>query len=221
MVNNYNLVNPYVRGKIETSIKAKNSNDAASIIYTNLSDHFNNSIPAFYFTLQKGGGKFYHFKVTEKRQKNEINFKINEIQLDNNNYIKKEFQEKLDNIKNKIEEQEGGDRKHKKSKKKSKKSSKKSSRKSSKKSESESSDSDSSSDYSSDSDDLYIRSRRNYFSDPLYYWWYDPLVYILDKLYLPTFYSYITPYIHLDSTIVTKTITTRPSNTKTVISIDP
>jgi len=213
MVNNYNLVNPYVRGKIETSVKAKNSNDAASIIYANLSDHFNNSVPKFYFTLQKGGGKFYHFKVTEKREKNEINFKINEIQLDNNNYIKKEFQEKLDNIKNKIKEQEGGDKKRKKSKKKSKKSSRKS--------DSDDSDSDSSSDYSSDSDDLYIRSKRNYFSDPLYYWWYDPLVYRLDKLFLPTFYSYVTPYIHLDSTIVAKTITTRPSNTKTVISIDP
>ena len=98
--------------------------------------------------------------------------------------LKKKFQEKLD----KIKEQEGGDKKRKKSKKSSEKS-------------------------DSDSDDLYIRSKRNYFSDPL--------VYRLDKLYLSTFYSYITPYIHLDSTIVAKTITTRPSNTKTVIFIDP
>ena len=63
MANNYNLVNPYIKGKIETSVKAKNSREAASVIYTNLSEHFNNAIPAFYFTIQKGSGKFYNFKV--------------------------------------------------------------------------------------------------------------------------------------------------------------
>ena len=62
MVNTYKLVNPYIRGEFETKIKTKNSVDAAKKFYNALSEHFNNSVPKFYFTIQKGGsskGKFY------------------------------------------------------------------------------------------------------------------------------------------------------------------
>ena len=31
----------------------------------------------------------------------------------------------------------------------------------------------------------------------IYYWWYDPYVYNLNSVYIPTFYSYITPYIEI------------------------
>lgn len=223
MVNNYNLVNPLIKGKVETTISAKNSREAASIIYTNLSEHFNNALPAFYFSLQKGGdGKFYHFKVTEKKNKNEINFNINEIQLENDNYINSEFKGKLKNIKNKMEEQDGGKKKSRKedSKKKQKgknnidleseseeqnggkKKKKTSKKKTSKKKDDSDSSSDSSTD-SSDSDDLYIKTRKHYYSEPIYWWWYDPLVYRLDKVFLPTFYSYVTPYVQLDTTTTT------------------
>ena len=234
MVNNYNLVNPLIKGKVETTINAKNSREAASIIYTNLSEHFNNALPAFYFSLQKGGdGKFYHFKVTEKKNKNEINFDINEIQLENDNYINSEFKGKLKNIKNKMEEQEGGKKRSKEDdKKKSKEDSKKkqkgkndiatqseseeqsggkkkkktSKKKPSKKKDYSDSSSDSSTD-SSDSDDLYIKTRKYYYSEPIYWWWYDPLVYRLDKVFLPTFYSYVTPYVQLDTTTAYDTTT--------------
>ena len=30
---------------------------------------------------------------------------------------------------------------------------------------------------------------------PLYYWWYNPGVYNLDSVFIPTFYSYVTPYL--------------------------
>lgn len=212
MVNNYNLVNPLIKGKVETAVDAKNSREAASIIYTNLSEHFNNALPAFYFSLQKGGdGKFYHFKVTEKKNKNEINFNINEIQLENDNYINSEFKGKLKNIKNKMETQEGGKKKPKKevqTKGKNKKNidtdseqdggkKKKTSKKKTSKKKDDSS-TDSSTD-SSDSDDLYIKTKKYYYSEPIYWWWYDPLVYRLDKVFLPTFYSYVTPYVQLDT----------------------
>ena len=46
--------------------------NAAKKLYRSLSEHFNNNVPQFYFTVQKGSsgkGKYYHFKVTEKKAK--------------------------------------------------------------------------------------------------------------------------------------------------------
>lgn len=194
MVNNYSLVNPYIKGKIETNIKAKNSLEAANLIYTNLSEHFNNAVPNFYFTIQKGDNKLYHFKVSEKKNNNEINFNINQIELNNNTYINDGFKKKLENIKNKMNSQEGGDKKTK-SKKKNKKKTKK------KQTKSSDSDSDSDSDMVS-SEEVYIKTKKYYYTEPIYYVWYDPLVYNTHSVYIPTFYSYATPYINVDSTIV-------------------
>ena len=44
MVNSYLLVNPHIEGKFKNKIKAKNSQEAASIFYKNLSEHFNKII---------------------------------------------------------------------------------------------------------------------------------------------------------------------------------
>ena len=43
-----------------------------------MSQYFNNHVPNFMFSFQKGGssnGKLYHYKVTETREGNEVNFK--------------------------------------------------------------------------------------------------------------------------------------------------
>ena len=32
---------------------------------------------------------------------------------------------------------------------------------------------------------------------PIYHWYYDPYVYRLNSVFVPTFYSYVTPYIEL------------------------
>lgn len=187
MVNKYNLVNPFIKGKMETTLKAKNSHEAATMFYTNISEHFNNEISEFYFTIQKGGngdGKFYHFKVNEKKQKNEVVFDIKEFQVKNENYMETKFKGKLEEYKKKIEndDQEGGASKSKNKKKTSKKHKKH-----------KKSDSSSDSDYSSDSDDIYIRTRKTYYTEPIYYWWYDPYIYNINNLFVPTFYPYTTP----------------------------
>ena len=55
---------------MKKSVKSKNSVAAARTLYKNLSEHFSNSVPKFYFTIQKGGsgnGKYYHFIVKEKK----------------------------------------------------------------------------------------------------------------------------------------------------------
>jgi hypothetical protein len=178
MATTYTLKNPHILGDFKNQIKAANSASAAKIFYTNLSQHFNNAVPAFHFTIQKGGsggGKYYHFKVKEQRQKDQVTFKITPmLELDASHTAMAPFNEKLKKFQAKME-QGGGKKKN---------------RKKSKKYDD--------SDDSDDSDDFYnsIRTYRP-INHPIYYWWYDPYVYKLDSLYIPTFYSYITPYIEL------------------------
>ena len=35
-------------------------------------------------------------------------------------------------------------------------------------------------------------------NNPMYYFWYDPFIYNVSSLFIPTFYQYITPYIEID-----------------------
>ena len=79
MVNSYVLVNPHIEGNLKTKIKASNSLEAANNLYKNLSEHFSNSVPEFYFTIQKGSsgeGKMYHFKVKESKKNDEVSYSV-------------------------------------------------------------------------------------------------------------------------------------------------
>lgn len=176
MVNKYHLVNPHIDGDFESTANAKNSNEAANKLYSRLSEHFNNSVPVFYFTIQKGSsgeGKYYHFQVKENRHNNEVNFSIKPYTVDDESAIQ-QFESKLENYKNK----QAGGKKSRKAKKASKR-------------HEDSDDFDSSS-----SSDYYVRPSTS-LSQPIYYWWYDPYVYKIDSVYIPTFYSYVTPLIEL------------------------
>jgi hypothetical protein len=187
MVNSYTLVNPNIQGEFESKLKSKNSINAAKMFYKNLSEHFNNNIPAFYFTIQKGGsteGKYYHFNVKEVRNsKNEISFNVQPYTISNETSNIESFKNKLSTFKSKFE-QAGGKKLTKKSK--------------SKKTRKPKNDSDSDTDLDS-SDDFYRRAQtyKPVVTPPLYYWWYDPYVYNLSSVYIPTFYSYVTPYLEI------------------------
>lgn len=195
MVNTYKLVNPNIHGKFKTKIEAKNSDEAANKFYSNLSEHFNNSVPEFYFTIQKGSGtgaKYSHYKVTEKRSnKDEVTYNLTNYKLKNEETAMKTYLKNLDNF-----IQSAG-----KSKKKSKKSSKKA-RKSKRRSDdsSDSSDSDSSddseseySDFDDDTDILKLASKLS-LNDAFHYWRYDPFLYGIKNLYIPNFYSKSYPF---------------------------
>ena len=181
MSNSYVLVNPYVQGEFKNSIKAKNSIEAGREFYKALSEHFNNAVPKFYFTIQKGGsgkGKHYHFKVKEQRKNNNVSFTLEPYDILGDVNIDA-FSTRLNNFKNKIA-QSGGKKKGKKSKNVSE--------------SSESSDSDSSS-----SDDYKrINNLITTIDQPIYYWWYDPSIYRLQTYYVPTFYAYVTPVIEIN-----------------------
>lgn len=188
MSNTYVLVNPHIEGDVKNRIKADNSVEAGKKIYKNLSEHFNNAIPQFYFTIQKGGsgtGKFYHFKVSEKIKNDNVSFTLEPYTIVGGDNMSS-FSDKLSNIKNKLE-MSGG--------KKTKKAQSKSKSKSKPK---DSSDSDSSSDMSSSDEYKYINTYVPVASQPISYYWYDPSVYKLDTYYIPTFYAYTTPVIMLN-----------------------
>lgn len=189
MVNTYNLVNPYVKGKFNTKTKAKNSLEAAKAIYNGLSEHFNNNIPKFHFSIQKGksgNGKLYHFVVKENKEGENVQFSIEPYTVKNVTSTNKKFQKRLTNFKGEFDKKYGG----------AKRNSKKKKKKRRKKSKKDSSSSESESD--SDHDEEYLYSTYvSTIDQPLFYWWYDPFVYSVDSIFVPTFYTYTTPYIHL------------------------
>ena len=200
MSNVYNLVHPYILGSLETSVKANNSNEAARQIYSNLSEHFNNSIPTFFFSLQKGqsgGGKYYHFVVNEKRENNEVsyaikNYNVLDEDLEEFKLAQSDFISKYENIK-------GG--KDKKKKKKSKSHKKKKDHKYEDEDDSSSSSSSSSDEdiFITDTENIYRRVRRYIIEDdPISFWWCRPSLYgkYIDP-FIPTFYSVNKPHIQI------------------------
>jgi hypothetical protein len=162
------------------------------MFYKSLSEHFNNSVPKFHFTLQKGSsgeGKYYHFEVKENREDDQVNFNIKPYAIQGEHEAIERFQSKLSEFKTKMK-QDGGKKKS------------KSKSKSKKKNDDDSDDSDLDElDELDELDDspvnIYKRAKSYLPTQPIYYWWYDPYLYRIDSIYIPTFYSYVTPYIEL------------------------
>ena len=181
MVNKYTLVMPYIEGDMKKSTKADNSQKAANAIYKNLSEYFNNSVPSFHFSIQKGNeknGKLYHFEVNETREADEVSFSIKQMKnIKGIEQLEEKFKEKLEKVKEKLEKEQDGGKKHNKSK----------------KSKKHSVDDSSDSDLSSSSSDYKRAKSYRPTNTPIYYWWYDPSIYRLDSVYIPTLYSYLAP----------------------------
>ena len=203
MVNTYVLVNPYIEGSFEKSIKAKNSIEAGKILYTSLSEHFNNNVPKFLFTIQKGTsgkGKYYSFKVKEEKADNEINFSIEPYTMKNEATAYKNLQKNIVEFKEKMAnmEQEGGAKKKAAPK---KKAAKKTTKKTKKVESDDIFPSDNDSDFDLDDSPKHdTKTVQRYVPNinyPIYHWWYDPYLYRMNSVFVPTFYSYVTPYVEI------------------------
>jgi hypothetical protein len=102
----YNLVNPYIDGKMNTSVKASNDLKGAGKIYKKiLAPIFITSAPEFNFTIE-GDGQLFHYTVQESVKGDDAKFKI------------EKFNGKVDDAKfkakfNEIKTQSGGKSKHK------------------------------------------------------------------------------------------------------------
>jgi len=172
MSNSYRLINPHIEGDMKTKVKAKNSVEAAKIIYTNLSEHFNNNLPKFNFTIQKGSsgkGKYYSFQTKEIRNGEDVKFSIKPISVKNEKKSYKSMIKSINKFKEDINKRGGEITKE---------------------------ELDEVMDDSSD----YYRRAATYvpvINHPINYFFYDPSLYKLKSLFIPTFYSYITPFISI------------------------
>jgi len=179
----YTLVNPHINGKMETTFSGKTPLDAAIKSYNTLSKYFNNSIPKYFFTMQKvsdtkiGGGRnnnYFHFKVSEKKVTNGkdkyAEYVINPINIKKNNKEMTDFKKTLSGFINK----QGGDYKY--------------------------SDED---EWLDDEYDKIKYKNTSLLISPISHYWYYPYIYrpVIKYWFTPTFTTPVTPRIqvHLPS----------------------
>jgi hypothetical protein len=171
----FKLVNPLIKGDMETTYTGGSSMDVANKAYQNLSQYFNNYIPKFYFTLEDENNKLHHFKVNENRNGENANYTIKSYSVKSKyeSELRKQIEEYNTNGGQYSSEEQQGGRKHKHSR------------------SSSSSSSDDWLDESSSTD------RYSYKVDPIINWWYYPSVYRVRRFYVPTFVQSVTPIINI------------------------
>jgi hypothetical protein len=173
-MSNFKLINPSLQGAIKTTVSAREPIDAAKQIWTNLSKYFANDVPTFAFTIEnQSGGSLYHFKVQETKNKREATFKIESIDSKLKPDDLKKFKAKV----NEVSKMNGGKKHHK---------------------DEKEDDSSSSSSDAFDSLKLYKNfSKRTLL--PISYWWYNPYIYDVTSVYIPTFIPTVVPYIQIET----------------------
>jgi hypothetical protein len=171
----YKLVNPIIKGDMQTTYTGGSSLEVANSAYQNLSQYFNNYIPKFYFTLEDDKNNFHHFYVKESRNGENANYSIKSysVKSKHESELRKQMNEYTENSEHySSDDQKGGRRK------------------------------DSSSSSSSSSSDNWLdesssSGKRSYKVDPIVYWWYYPSVYRVRKFYVPTFVQSVTPILSI------------------------
>ena len=177
----FEVVNPVINGKFNTTIKKSSATDAAKHFWGKFTEHVSGNIPSFGFTLRnKDSGKLYHFAVKEELlEGGEVDTSIERINLK----LSKQDERALNMN---YDEMTGGKRKSK------RKSKKRRSRKSS----------DSSSDTSSiDSSEYnYLKTKYVHLSQPILSLRYLPDVYKFKSVYVPNFVSPLSPFFEYIAT---------------------
>lgn len=171
MSHEYTLVNPTIKGSMKTSFSCSSDSEAGNKAWTELSQHLTGFVPKFHFTLQKGGRKLKHFVVSEMKENKEVKFKIKPYKLKMTaDQIDSFFRARNNN------KQIGGKRKKKYIKE----------------------EDDSSS--SSSSSDEYSNNQLYLYANPVTYYWYNPYLYQIETMFVPTFAVPIVPYVEIDLT---------------------
>jgi hypothetical protein len=171
----YKLVNPLIKGKLNTTYDASSSLSAAQKAYESFSKYVSNSTPEFLFTLQKVKSKnsfvgegnvndYHHFKLLENKNGLNVSYEIVKFNKVNKNNLKKFKKALRKRVKN---NQNGGAY--------------------------DDIDIDDFEEY--DEEDLYRSNTRRYGYDPISLWLYDPYIYPVTRLYIPTFVSTIRPIV--------------------------
>ncbi|AYV79785.1 MAG: hypothetical protein Faunusvirus52_2 [Faunusvirus sp.] len=174
MSHKFTLVNPDITGDFPVTHQADNRMKAAEYFYQQMAELYDKDVPSFYFTI-KEDDKYYNFQVKERKKGDEVKYDIEEIPVDKSS-LDTFVHEYAKNASKK-----GGKKKH--------------------GGGYSSSDSDSGSDVdvnlddSSDYIDQIYNTKTNY--SGIRYWWYDPYLYQVKTVFIPTFKAPITPYMHI------------------------
>lgn len=179
---NYQLVNPSIKGDFPTTFSASTPFEAANNAWKSLSSYFTNNVPKFPFTLQSlKDNKLFHFLVKEDVKGDQVNYKITELKL-------KDEQKANDTLKKNVQEfnkKYGGSRRRRRDR-----------------------DEDEDDDDDDDDNDMYHRiayphlfGQQNPFSY-LSHFYFDPTVYNLQSFYVPSFVVPYTPYVEIQLPII-------------------
>jgi len=173
-MSNYKLINPYIEGTMITSFSGASRLDAASGAWNALSKYITNNVPKFAFTLENiNDGQLYHFLVKESLSGNKVaDYKISEINLKLKPDVVAQFKNRLSMKGGKKHRKRGAD-------------------------DDDDDDDDSSSSSTSDIFSAIKLSKAYSKTQPIVYWWYDPLIYDVSSIYIPTFTTSIVPYIEV------------------------
>jgi hypothetical protein len=192
-MSNFKLVNPSIEGTLTTSYSNTNPHKAASSAWDNMSKYFSNNVPNFAFTLQNtDNNKLHHYQVNESLVGgNSAKWEISEMNLNLNSKTEKQFTDKISEFKmtggkSRTKHHRRHGRKHREPK--------------VGVDTADDSSSSSSSSSSSDSDilsALKLYKNKNKYYQPVSYWWYDPSIYNLSSVYIPTFVAPLNPYVEV------------------------
>jgi hypothetical protein len=187
----YKLINPHIDGSINVDFKGKTNMDAANEAWGTISNNLTNNVPKFAFSLEKtNDGSLHHFIVSEMVGGNkDVNFAIDELKLEMTPIQDQVFKKFISESAEKREAIQAGGSKKRRYKKHDD-------------SSSDDSDSDSDSDSSSEEKQLYKNLKKMKMNSnspkPITYWWYNPTLYQLNNLYVPTFKYPSSPYVQLN-----------------------
>ena len=165
----FKLVNPQIQGNFQSNVDAPSAEDAAKKIWNKLSKYLTNNVPRFGFTMKGGNGTLHHFMVKENVQGNMVDYEIEKFTPKIKKTIMNDFKRKIKGI-----EQQGGKFKKQYGGKKK--------------------------DYEIDDYEMFKllkKHEQRLLTQPIVYWWYDPLIYAVDTIYIPTFTIPLYPYVEI------------------------
>jgi len=171
----YKLVNPNIKGNMNTTFDGNSHYNVAQKVWNELSSYFTNNVPKFAFTLQRTkDGKLFHFLVKEKIKNDEskmVDFEISELKIKN----AEKNNNKLKNIIKELDENDkkGGYR------------------------DLDDDDDDFSYQLSPYQFNPYMLNHYQLNNQPIVWWWYDPIFYQLETCFIPTFVMPLAPYVQL------------------------
>lgn len=176
---NYRLINPYIEGTLSNTYSGNTPLAAADNLWNSIVKYITNPVPKFPFTMENvQDGTLHHFIVKETLSKNNTtNYKINPLDIK----LKKS---ETENFKSKANKMKGGMTIF-----------------------IEEEDDDDSDDYDLDDEEDEVldaifkkaksKKEKHLLQQPITYWWYDPLIYQVDSIFIPTFVNPLTPYIEV------------------------